>query len=75
MKAALSMPKGLTGVYITKTEPMFEASRILKQGDVLCSFNGTCGCGRCQACCAALAVLSQGLLTAQWAEFQQHCHR
>jgi hypothetical protein len=44
MKAALSMPKGLTGVYITKTEPMFEASRILKQGDVLCSFNGACVC-------------------------------
>jgi hypothetical protein len=40
MKAALGMPKGLTGIYITKTEPMFEASRVLKAGDVLTSFNG-----------------------------------
>jgi flagellar basal body L-ring protein FlgH len=40
MKAALAMPKGLTGIYITKTEPMFEASRVLKAGDVLTSFNG-----------------------------------
>lgn len=40
MKAALGMPKGLTGVYITKTEPMFEAARVLRAGDVLTSFNG-----------------------------------
>lgn len=40
MKAALGMPKGMTGVYITKTEPMFEASRVLLAGDVLISFNG-----------------------------------
>jgi hypothetical protein len=43
MKAALGMPKGLTGVFITKTEPMFEASRVLRAGDVLTSFNGE-GC-------------------------------
>lgn len=66
MKAALSMPKGLTGVYITKTEPMFEASRILKQGDVLCSFNGACGC-RVWAFMLVATVWTaavQGLLTA-----------
>jgi hypothetical protein len=40
MKAALGMPKGMTGVYITKTEPMFEASHVLRAGDVLTSFNG-----------------------------------
>lgn len=39
-KAALGMPKGMTGVYITKTEPMFDASRVLHAGDVLTSFNG-----------------------------------
>lgn len=40
MKAALGMPKGMTGIYITKTEPMFEASRVLRAGDVLTTFNG-----------------------------------
>lgn len=68
MKAALGMPKGLTGVFITKTEPMFEASRVLRAGDVLTSFNGEglvhvlgvsqVGCGRVEsfmrmACCPA----------------------
>jgi hypothetical protein len=27
MREVLEMPKGLTGVYITKTEPLFDASR------------------------------------------------
>jgi hypothetical protein len=27
MREVLDMPKGLTGVYITKTEPLFDASR------------------------------------------------
>jgi hypothetical protein len=44
MKAALGMPKGLTGVFITKTEPMFEASHVLRAGDVLTSFNGEGWC-------------------------------
>ena len=40
MKVALSMPKGMTGVYISKVEPMFDASRVLQSGDVLTHFNG-----------------------------------
>lgn len=64
MKAALGMPKGLTGVYITKTEPMFEASRILQQGDVLCSFNGmyivpgvlTCLLSASACCCCSAFI-------------------
>jgi hypothetical protein len=34
------MPRGLTGVFITKTEPMSDAARVLRSGDVLTSFNG-----------------------------------
>eukprot|EP00882_Tetradesmus_deserticola_P018709 GHRQ01020094.1.p1 GENE.GHRQ01020094.1~~GHRQ01020094.1.p1 ORF type:complete len:426 (+),score=236.79 GHRQ01020094.1:1316-2593(+) len=40
MREVLDMPKGLTGVYITKTEPLFDASRQLMAGDVLTHFNG-----------------------------------
>jgi hypothetical protein len=39
MKAALDMPKGMSGVYITKTEPMFDSARQLQAGDVLTHFN------------------------------------
>lgn len=35
MKAALGMPKGMTGVYVTKTEPLFDASHVLQPGDVI----------------------------------------
>eukprot|EP00879_Flechtneria_rotunda_P006596 GHRR01006931.1.p1 GENE.GHRR01006931.1~~GHRR01006931.1.p1 ORF type:complete len:409 (+),score=114.47 GHRR01006931.1:1331-2557(+) len=40
MKLALGMPRGMTGVYITKTEPMYDASSKLRAGDVLTHFNG-----------------------------------
>ncbi|KAG2501015.1 hypothetical protein HYH03_000835 [Edaphochlamys debaryana] len=40
MKASLAMPAGLTGVYITGTEPVFEASKVLRAGDVLTHVSG-----------------------------------
>lgn len=40
MREVLGMPKALTGVFITKTEPLFNASRQLLAGDVLTHFNG-----------------------------------
>lgn len=40
MKAFLNMPKGLTGVYVTKLEPLSHASKVLKAGDVITHFNG-----------------------------------
>lgn len=40
MKAALGMPKGLTGVMITKTEPLAHASKVLRRGDVLTHLDG-----------------------------------
>jgi hypothetical protein len=33
MREVLDMPKGLTGVYITKTEPLFDASRWVRSPD------------------------------------------
>jgi hypothetical protein len=40
MKTALSMPKGMTGVFIAKVEPLFDAFKVLQPGDVLTHFNG-----------------------------------
>eukprot|EP00877_Chromochloris_zofingiensis_P007489 jgi/Chrzof1/2994/Cz12g07110.t1 len=40
MKSALGMPKGMTGVYVTKTEPLFDAAHQLQPGDVLTHFDG-----------------------------------
>ncbi|KIZ01125.1 Protease Do-like 10 [Monoraphidium neglectum] len=43
MKAALGMPKGLTGVLVTKTEPLTHASKarpVLRRGDVLTHLDG-----------------------------------
>jgi hypothetical protein len=39
MKAALGMPKGMTGVYVTKTEPLFHAAKVLQ-------VSRGCVCGR-----------------------------
>ncbi|KAI8476024.1 MAG: trypsin-like cysteine/serine peptidase domain-containing protein [Monoraphidium minutum] len=40
MKRALGLPKGLTGVIITKTEPLAHANKVLRRGDVLTHLDG-----------------------------------
>jgi len=39
-KAALGLPKSLTGVLVTKTEPLSDAAGVLQRGDVLTHLDG-----------------------------------
>jgi hypothetical protein len=40
MRAALGLPKHVTGVYVSRTEPTAHAARVLRRGDVLTHFGG-----------------------------------
>ena len=40
-RAALGLPKGLTGVLVTRTDPLAPASSVLRRGDVLTHLGGT----------------------------------
>eukprot|EP00882_Tetradesmus_deserticola_P016320 GHRQ01017423.1.p6 GENE.GHRQ01017423.1~~GHRQ01017423.1.p6 ORF type:complete len:129 (-),score=46.53 GHRQ01017423.1:1719-2105(-) len=54
MREVLDMPKGLTGVYITKTEPLFDASRWVRWD---CDAGRTCAVlawGQPAAACSAV---------------------